>query len=232
MGARGVEIGAGANGNRLPDLDPEARLDRRDALGRLIPMQLDAGEPRPLDGVSEQGVVGIDEHADAADMARRLQLASAARLDVARALGEEDEADMARAAANGGIDGLGRGEPADLGAGRHGRGYRAGGSPRPPFPSFGRKSGSTDARRGERWGANGSRIKAGMTRGQDDERCCARAFYSSAGSKRSVPRRITPPSVSFGCREPSNTTTSAKSNGLTPSRQAALMPYWLGFDRR
>lgn len=35
-----------------------------------------------------------------------------------------------------------------------------------------------------------------------------------------------------GCATPSTTGTSAKSNGLTPVRQATLMPNSPGFDRR
>ena len=100
IGVRGVEIGAGADRNRLPHLDAVARLDRGGALGRLVAVKLDAGQPCAGDRVREQRVVGIDEHADAADAAPGVrEAAGLLGRDVARALREEDEADMARPAA-------------------------------------------------------------------------------------------------------------------------------------
>ena len=79
--------------------------------------RLDAGGERRR----EQRFVGIDEHADRADMRRhapdqRLRLVEA---EIARRGREEHEADMARPAGNGGIERLGRGQAADLGGNRH-----------------------------------------------------------------------------------------------------------------
>jgi hypothetical protein len=54
----------------------------------------------------------------------------------------------------------------------------------------------------------------------------------SAGINRNVPAQREAPPVSFGWFTPSATGTSGKSNGLTPSRQATLTPYWFGSERR
>ena len=84
----------------------------------------------------------------------------------------------------------------------------------------------------------GGRCGHGGGTGAAASRSCARRRPdpASGGRQRSRSTRTTatspPPAPSLGWCIPSLTRTSAKSNGLTPSRHAALTPYSSGCDRR
>lgn len=63
-------------------------------------------------------------------------------------------------------------------------------------------------------------------------RLFSRPSVHCAGVNRSTPATRTCVPVSPGWFSPSSTVTSAKSNGLMPSRQATLTPYSFVFERR
>ena len=116
----GVEVGAGLDRNCGPDFQPGAAFQCGDAFGRGL-VELEYGQSPGRDGGIDQRVVGIDEHADLADLWRyaRRERGGAIKRDVTGGGGKEHEADMAGSARDGGVErGFGR-EATDFCANGH-----------------------------------------------------------------------------------------------------------------
>ena len=117
---RGVEVCAGLHRDRCPGLATEAGADRGDAGGGGL-VKLERVEPAGVDRGVEQCVVGVDEHADAGHGGGDLSGEASCTVEgeVAWRGCEEDEADVARTACEGGAQRVGGRQAADFGQDGH-----------------------------------------------------------------------------------------------------------------
>ena len=110
----------GLHGDRRPGFATEARADRGGAGGRGL-VKLERVEPAGVDRGVEQRVVGIDEHADPGHGGGDLcgEASGTVEGEVAWRGCEEDEADVARTACEGGAQRVGGRQAADFGQDGH-----------------------------------------------------------------------------------------------------------------
>jgi hypothetical protein len=126
IGPGGGDVRGVPHADRLDHRQAEGGANRRRPLGALLAVQLDEIGLQRLDHERELGVRRIDHqghHLDRPAAIGRGQARGVLRRDMARAPGEEGEADIGRLALHGRAQRLWRGQSADLGMG-HGRAFR------------------------------------------------------------------------------------------------------------
>src|SRR3546814_3501081 len=96
IGAGGLYVGAGLDGNGLPDGNAEAPANGRRAFGRLPAVKLERGEGAGGGQARQDFVRGIDQHGDPFDMGRdrRGEGAQLVRFDMPGAFRKMDEAQI------------------------------------------------------------------------------------------------------------------------------------------